>query len=281
MSHDASRSLTLKSGKQIHVVFSQAALIDSEIMKTQAILCLSGYGCDHYNFLSINEELGERYPLVMIDNRGMGESSYADEDYEMKDLASDAIEVADLLGFDQFHVAGISMGGFIAQELVMQADDRVKSLALLCTTSGGPDFIDLPVATEEGLRAFYALEEPLRTTSVITATVHPELPTNNKELFDAIVELRKSHPADVDQAIMQKRAVDKFLDKELALSEVKMPTLIMTGAQDRYVNPENSKTLHTKLSHSKLCMIEDADHLFFLEKPKECAQELDKFWQSI
>ncbi len=279
MSQNTTKLLTLKSGQQIHVVLSPKAQASS--LKTDGILCLSGYGCDHYNFLSINQELGDRYPLVMIDNRGMGESSHASEDYEIKELAKDALEVAELLEMESFHVAGISMGGFIAQELILQAGSRAKSLALLCTTSGGEDFISLPPATEEGLRAFYALEEPLRTTSVVTATVHVDLPKEDIQLFNSIVELRKSHPADVDQAIMQKRAVDKFLSKELPLEEIMIPTLILSGAQDRYVNPENSKTLNRKIKNSKLSMIEHSDHLFFLEKPREVATELNQFWNAL
>jgi len=281
MSQNMTKTLTLKSGQQIHAVLSNAVDLDSTHFKNEGILCLSGYGCDHYNFSSINEELGDRYPLVMIDNRGMGGSSHAQVDYEIKDLADDALEVAQLLGMERYHVAGISMGGFIAQELVLKGKEKIKSLVLMCTTSGGSEFIDLPPSTEEGLRAFYALEEPLRTTSVVTATVHVDLPTENKKLFDSIVELRMAHPADTDQAIMQKRAVDKFLAQPLPLAEVLMPTLIMAGAQDRYVNPENSKTLHQKITDSKLIYIDHADHLFFLERPKEVASQLDQFWKSI
>ncbi len=277
MSQNTTKTLTLKSGQSIHVVLSPAAS-DAQSLSSGAIICLSGYGCDHYNFSWINERLGHRYPLVLIDNRGMGESSPASADYEIKDLASDAIEVAEQLEMQSFHVAGISMGGFIAQELVLRAKERVKSLTLMCTTSGGDEFIDLPPSTEEGLRAFYALEEPLKSTSVVTATVHPELP---KELFDEIIKLRMDHPVNADQAIYQKRAVDKFLSAPLPLEEIMMPTLVMTGAEDRYVNPENSKTLKKKIKGSKLTLIENSDHLFFLEKVEDVARELDLFWKSF
>lgn len=282
MSQNKAQTLTLKGGQSIHVILSPGFnSVAPEVQKTNAIICLSGYGCDHYNFSWINESLGEKYPLVLIDNRGMGKSSHATGDYEIKDLASDAIEVAELLGLDSFHVAGISMGGFIAQELVLAAKDKVKSLVLMCTSSGGEEFIDLPPSTEEGLRAFYALEEPLKSTSVVTATVHPDLPTSHKELFDAIVALRVAHPVEADQAIYQKRAVDKFLAAPLPLEEITMPTLIMSGAEDRYVNPENSKTLNKKIKGSKLILIEKSDHLFFLEKGEEVAREMDQFWKSF
>lgn len=274
MGQEVHKSLILESGRRIHVIQSLAC----ENFKNQAILCLSGYGCDHYNFSWINEKLGSKFPLVLIDNRGMGESSPASVDYQIKDLAGDALEVAKLLELDSFHVAGVSMGGFIAQELALMAGPKLKSLALMCTTSGGSVFIDLPPTTEEGLRAFYALEEPMKSTSVVTATVHPDLPIKNKELFDAIVKLRMDHPVDGDQAIYQKRAVDKFLASPVALEEIQIPTLIMTGAQDRYVNPENSKLLNKKIKDSKLVTIEDSDHLFFLEKVDEVALELDLFW---
>lgn len=285
MGQNTTKLLTLKSGRKLNVILSSA--FQKKETSQGAVICLSGFGCDHYNFSWIERELsqsdtyGNQFPLVMIDNRGMGESSQATEDYEIKDLALDALECAEQLELEEFHVAGISMGGFIAQELTLLAQDKIKSLSLLCTSSGGSEFIDLPLTTEEGLRAFYALEEPLKSTSAVKATVHESLEQENRELFNDIVQLRRDHPVDGEQAIKQKHAVDRFLAQSFPLSEIRVPTLIMTGADDRYVNPENSKILNQKIKNSKLISIPKGDHLFFLEKSEEVTLELGKFWSEV
>lgn len=278
MSRLAQRKFTLKSGATINALISSGESAD---FTENAIICLSGYGCDHYNFAWIEEALGAEFPMILLDNRGMGQSSPATGDYEIKDIARDAYEVAQLLKLKHFHVAGISMGGFVAQELTLMAGAHVKSLALMCTTSGGEEFYPLPPSTEDGLRAFYSLEEPLKTTSVLTATVHPSVPAENPELFQRIVNLRMAHPVNADQAIYQKRAVDRFLAEKLPLAEIQAPTLVMTGAQDRYVDPRNSEKLHTRIKNSTLIKIDQADHHFFLEKAEEVAGELKKFWREF
>ncbi|SHO54651.1 alpha/beta fold hydrolase [Vibrio quintilis] len=246
-----------------------------------SIICLSGFGCDHYNFLWLAEQLCRDFNMVLIDNRGTGKSSPAYKNYEIKDLAHDALEVVNALNLTTFHIAGISMGGFIAQELALMAKERVKSLSLLCTSSGGDDFISIPQTTEEELRTSFALEEPLRSNIILQATVHPKVVKQKQELFQEILKLRTSHPADVEQAIFQKRAIDLFLSKSLPLAQLTIPVLVMTGANDRHVNPENSKRISRKIKSSKLIMVEEADHQFFLEKADEVSDKLRTFWESL
>lgn len=241
------------------------------------VLCLSGFGCSHYNFEFFIPHLSSNMQMIMLDNRGMGESSDLFESYPLASLATDALEVMDQLGVEYFDVIGISMGGFVAQLLTLMAPARVKTLSLLCTTSGGADFIPLPKMDKETLTRFQAIAEPKRTEIAIEATVHPTLKTENTKLFQEIVELRRSHPARLEQLIWQKEAVDKFLATEIELAKISCPTLVMTGDADRFVNPQNAATLSKKIKNSELVMIEKTDHLFFLEKAEESSRALLRF----
>ena len=53
-------------------------------------------------------------------------------------MAKDALDLVDFLGWQKFHLVGISMGGMISQELTLMVKDRVISLCLGVTHSGGP-----------------------------------------------------------------------------------------------------------------------------------------------
>ena len=66
-------------------------------------------------------EMGARYSCLIFDNRGMGESDKPLSRYSTSEMAKDAIEVLDQVGWTsnrELHVVGISMGGMIAQEVV-------------------------------------------------------------------------------------------------------------------------------------------------------------------
>jgi 3-oxoadipate enol-lactonase len=81
--------------------------------------------------------LEDRYRVVALDNRGTGRSTPVAGALTMDDLARDVLTVMDDAGLDDAHVVGASMGGMVAQHLGLDHRDRVRSLALGCTTPRG------------------------------------------------------------------------------------------------------------------------------------------------
>ncbi len=65
----------------------------------------------------------------------------------MADLAHEALQLADHIGWDTFMVLGVSFGGMVAQELAVTSPERVRRLALVCTSSGGPGGSSYPLHT--------------------------------------------------------------------------------------------------------------------------------------
>lgn len=249
--------------------------------KGPVVLGISGFGCDHYNFEELHKDLSKEFTLITPDNRGMGESFKPEGQYELEDIATDTLQLMDSLGINEFHLIGISMGGFVSQLLTLMAPTRVKSLTLLCTTSGGERFISLPKMSEEGLRKFHEVAEPERSTLAIGQIVHPSLALTDPERFAAIAKLRRDHPADIEQIIFQKHAVDRFLAKDLPLNEIACPTLVLTGAQDRFVSPENARILSEHIKEANLYSVSGSDHLFFLERPREVGELILPFLKGL
>ncbi|MGH2897270.1 MAG: alpha/beta fold hydrolase, partial [Solirubrobacteraceae bacterium] len=83
--------------------------------------------------------LGNGLELILYDHRGAGRSGRLDGEHTIADLAGDAIGLLDALAIERAHVVGISMGGMVAQELVLRAPERVRTLTLGCTFPGGPE----------------------------------------------------------------------------------------------------------------------------------------------
>src|SRR3712207_4763015 len=82
-------------------------------------------------------ELERDFALTAYDHRGIGSSGRVEDPFSIADLADDAAALLDRLGLDSAHVLGISMGGMVAQQLALRHPDRLRTLTLGCTYSGG------------------------------------------------------------------------------------------------------------------------------------------------
>lgn len=245
------------------------------------ILCISGFGCNSYNYEWMWPLLAQRGKVVLLENRGMGLSSRVDQSYELADLAADGVEVMRQLGFTRFHVVGISMGGMIAQLTAVNFPENVLSLSLLCTSSGGDRFVALPPLTPDMLRKAAEIPEPLRTDLTLRGVVHPLLIEQNPSLFAKMADLRRNNAAALDQLLLQKAAVDRFLTGSLAVETIACPTLVLSGSADRFVAPENARRLAALIPGAVLKFISDSDHYFFLEKAEEVATAINAFHRNL
>jgi len=83
------------------------------------------------------EGLSKDFKLVMFDNRGAGRTGISNREYTIRLFADDTAGLMNTLGISKAHILGISMGGMIAQELVLNYPEKVSKLVLCSTYSGG------------------------------------------------------------------------------------------------------------------------------------------------
>jgi pimeloyl-ACP methyl ester carboxylesterase len=158
----------------------------------------------------------------------------------------------------RFALAGLSMGGYIALEILRQAPDRVAKLALLDTNARD----DSPEAQEKR-RANIALAEGGRFDDAIELVwpmlVHPD------RRSDAL--LHQIHVAMCHDVVRQQRAILTRADSRPLLASIKCPTLVLVGEQDELTPPFLAEEMAAGIARATLVRVPHCGHLSTLEQP--------------
>ena len=172
---------------------------------------------------------------------------------------------------EEFYLAGLSMGGYVAFEVMRRAPERVLRLALLDTSaeSENPDRtvqrkIDLKTANEKGLHAL-AEQLPGRW-------MHPEM-VKNPALFSKVLGM----VLDVGIAALsqQQKAIIERADSFSRLQDIQCPTLVLCGRQDTSTPVLMHQEIVKHIPHAQLVIIEDCGHLSTMEQPAQVNKALD------
>src|SRR5919108_6336116 len=99
----------------------------------EPLLLVPGLAMDTLAWALQVQPFSARHRTILFDNRDVGQSSMAQGTYDIADMAQDALALADALELDTFHLLGVSMGGAIAQEMVLAAPERMRTLTLAVT----------------------------------------------------------------------------------------------------------------------------------------------------
>ncbi|MDC0551272.1 alpha/beta hydrolase [Amylibacter sp.] len=215
------------------------------------LVLLPGMMCDERLFASQINELSKR--------REVHFAKITDHE-TISELASDVLNNAPPV----FALAGLSMGGIVAMEIVSQAPERVERLALLDTNP----LAELPDVLKRRSPQIDAIKN-----GQLKEIIRDEMKPNY--LFDGvrkteILKLCMDMALDIgpDAFIRQSIALRDRVDQKNTLGSYKRPALVLCGRHDVLCPLERHELMHTLLENSKLEIIEDAGHLPTLEQPK-------------
>jgi len=182
--------------------------------------------------------------------------------YVLADMADDAAALLDHLEIDSAHVVGASMGGMIAQSLVLQHPRRVRTLVSIMSSTGNPE---LPPAKPEAMarlmipapaeRAGY-IEHMLASQRVMSGSGFPLDVEATRRLAGQLYD-RAFYPAGVARQIA---AVLSSGSRKDALASVRVPTLVIHGLEDPLVPVEGGLDTHEAIAGSELLLIDGLGH---------------------
>jgi len=229
----------------------------------EPLVCIMGLGGDVSGWRSQVPVFAREYRTIVFDNRDVGRSSYAEEPYEIEDMAADTIGLADGLGLGRFHLIGISMGGAIAQQVALAQPERITTLTLCVSYAAagrwGRDRARLQAEAAADKSDEALLEElMLLTLSEAIYETTEDLPT--------VREFVLSYP------YRQRR--DGFIRQILAgatheardrLSGLTMPVHVIGAEQDLLVPVWKSRQLAALIPGARLSVIDGAAHAVNVE----------------
>jgi 3-oxoadipate enol-lactonase len=217
------------------------------------------------------EAVAPDFELISFDNRGLGLSGPTADGFTVVDMAQDAAAVLDAAGIESAHVMGISMGGMIAQELVLARPDRVRTLVLGCSFCGGPGSRHTDQAVrqriaEPALRGDFEGAVRASWETNVSATFAQD--AGNWERFREIARRRR---APLGTLIAQLQAIAGH-DTSARLGAVETSTLVIHGDADQILDVSNGRLIAQLIPGARLEVLEGVGHLFFWEEPERSAR---------
>ncbi len=205
--------------------------------------------------------IAAKHHVIAFDNRGIGASTGSPAS-SMEQMASDAVTFINAMGLKQVDLLGFSMGGMIAQEMVLKQPQLIRKMILAGTGPAGGEGISsvAGVANYDILRGLLTGQDP-KQYLFFTRTPHGI--DAGKAFLARLNERTDNRDKEVSVAafIAQLQALRAWGQKQPAdLSVVKQPVLVVNGDQDRMVPTVNSHDLARRLPNSQLIIYPDAGH---------------------
>jgi pimeloyl-ACP methyl ester carboxylesterase len=231
--------------------------------RQEAVLLIMGLGATLEWWHRLRPAIAARFRAILFDNRGVGRSGVPPPPYSIAQMADDAAAVLDAAGVASAHVVGASMGGYIAQELVLRHPARARSLVLGCTSCGGRDAVvaDAEVRAALDARATMPREDAMWLMAPYTfdAATPPEVIANE-------LAMRLATNVTNDGFFAQLQAIRDWGGTLARLNEIAVPTLVIHGETDRLVPPQNARILAGAIPGARLVMLPHASHIFFADQ---------------
>lgn len=228
--------------------------------QAQPLVLLPGLMCDRH----VWEPLYPHWPTAVLTQ--VIDYGVADSIAGMAQLVLDQVP-------GRFSLAGHSMGGRVAMEVVRMAPERVTRLALLDT-----GFLARPAGDDGALEAAkrYALLQVAQTEGVpamaqawVQGMVHPDR-LRDKALIDSIISMFACKSADIFAC--QIKALLNRPDASDVLRALSFPTMLLCGAQDTWSPPSQHVQMQSLVPRAQLSIVDAAGHMAPMERPEAVAQ---------
>ena len=259
------------------VADSQGVGIGYEIRGDGEPLALvHGLAYDRAGWGRLPELLAERFRVVLIDNRGVGESDEPAGPYSVSQLAADVAAVLDDAGIARTNLFGVSLGGYVAQEFALSYPERVEKLVLCSTAPGGARALPMPAAGVEAFGRFPTMEREAGLRLMVENSLGERGVRDVPGLADEIYAYRLEHAPSLAAWQAQAYAGAAY-DNDARVESIAAPTLVVAGGADNVVDPRNAELLARLIPDARAAIVPDRGHLLVWEDSERVAELVTEF----
>ena len=247
-------------------VAKQEIYYETEGTRGVPVIFVHGSGSNHAIWKPQIRALSTIARPVAIDLPGHGQSDLPGHN-SVDGYCNVILGLLDALQFDRAVVVGHSLGGAIAQMVALAHPDRVAGIGLVGT---GARLRVLP-AILDGILNDFENTAPFVVENAYAPNLSDEMRTQ------ALAELRACSP----QVTHDDYAACNTFDVMNRLGEIRAPTLVICGKQDRMTPTKYSEYLASKIRGAKLVLVDNAGHSVMIEQPEATSRALVDFVKGV
>ncbi len=241
------------------------------------LVLLHGYSAENEHWARFARHLVDGYRVIAPDLAGHGDTGFeADWDYGIAAQSARVAALLDALGVERAHIAGNSMGGYIAADFAWRHPQRTLSATLLDPAGvASPEPSDMDRLRAAGDNPFLITSrEDFARFYPMTMARPPWVPGF---VLDAQAERyrhRREELATIFEQLIASEPAQPHLD------EIRAPTLVLWGAQDRLIHVSATQ-VWAQIPDVQITIWDDLGHMPHVEAPARSAQRLRAFLDSL
>ncbi len=244
------------------------------------VVLLHGFPLNRSMWSGQRTNLGTTYRVIAPDLRGHGESAAPEGGYTMEAMADDVVELLDALQIQEpIVLGGHSMGGYVALALLARHPERVRGLILM-NTRADADSPEVARNREEMIQQVEAAKsvEPV-VKSLLPRLVSGTTRWQRPELVDRVH--RMIEKTSIRGVVGSLRGMSARPDRTSEFANIRVPTLLLFGAEDVISPPELVHAMTKALPSARHVLIPGAGHLAPLENPESANTAFLSFLREI
>lgn len=215
---------------------------------------------------AVTDGLAKQYKVIIFDNKGVA-ASQGTTPNNIQSMADDAIDFVEALHLNKVNIMGFSMGGFVAQRVVLTKPNLINKVILTGTgPKGAIGLANLPniiagtagLSPEESFLKFGFTNSTQSIAAGKAAYGRIQLRTTDRDLALSDATSLSQLTAVLEWAQPNANALDEIM-------AIKNPVLIVHGENDLPVSVQNAHNMAQNLEHSELVIFPDSGHASFFQ----------------
>ncbi|PNQ53916.1 alpha/beta fold hydrolase [Vibrio sagamiensis] len=244
---------------------------DNKNVYKETIIFLHGFFMDSRMFKHQAEYFEENYRVICCDFRGFGKTEWCKSSFTLEELANDILNLINHLNISSCIVAGMSMGGYVAQRMALLNPELISNIIFIATQASR----DNP----ETIESYHQLRDNWSNTVIREQIIDSLLPViiggnEDESLFWKSI-WQSYHPNNIYHAMTAMTS-----RQDINVAQIKVPCLVIHGSNDVGIPLSAGEKLHSDLPYSKMVVVDGACHAVNLTHPNKVNEAIETFLYS-